>query len=215
MAKDKGNGGDFKPIEAGTHHAICIGVIDMGTHFNEIYNNFSHKVLLMWELPEYEDRITIEKEGEPTIDLPRVVSKQYTLSLHEKANLRKDLEAWRGKSFTSDELQGFNVGKLLEANCILNIIHVHKNDKTYANIATIMPLMKGMGKREPERRTVIFEFPDDGGQVEIPEDVPEWIVNIIKKSQEWGDYEAAYGGRSEDDWTQDTPEEFDDDSLPF
>ena len=35
--------------------------------------------------------------------------KDYKNSLHEKAGLRKDLEAWRGRRFTDAELAGFDL----------------------------------------------------------------------------------------------------------
>jgi len=102
------------------HKAICYGVYDLGTQFNETFGNKNHKVLLQWELPEA--RIDIQKDGED-LNLPRAQSKIYTLSLHEKANLRKDLESWRGKSFTATELEGFDLKNLLGVDCQLQVIH--------------------------------------------------------------------------------------------
>ena len=37
---------------------------------------------------------------------PFVLSKGHTLSLYEKANLRHNLESWRGKQFTAEEWPG-------------------------------------------------------------------------------------------------------------
>jgi hypothetical protein len=78
---------------------------------------------------------------------PFMVSKFYTLSLNEKASLRKDLQSWRGKPFTEEELKGFDVEKLIGANCLLNIVEYEKLDKSSGTkIAAIMPLTKGMQK---------------------------------------------------------------------
>ena len=145
-AKETGSG-SFDPVPEGMHHAVCYGLYDLGTQYNEKFNKNVHQVLLVWELPD--ERISVEKEGEKK-ELLRSISKKYTLSLHEKAGLRKELEAWRGKSFTPEELQGFNLQALLKANCTLQVIHKHKNDKTYANIQSIVPLMKNMPKKPPE-----------------------------------------------------------------
>jgi hypothetical protein len=72
------------------------------------------------------------------------VSKFYTLSLNEKANLRKDLESWRGKAFSDAEIEnGFDIEKLIGANCYLNIA---QNDKGKSVISAINPLPKGMEK---------------------------------------------------------------------
>lgn len=178
-AKDKGDGKDIDPVKQGMHQAICYGVYDLGTQFNEVFGNTSHQSYLQFELPS--ERLEIEKDGEK-LNLPRTISLMTRLSLHEKSNLRKHLETWRGKAFTREELQGFNLEKLLGVNCILQILHKTKNDKTYANISAIMPLTKLEKKMTPENQLAFFSF-EDGG--DIPENTPEWIVKIIHKSEEW------------------------------
>lgn len=175
-AKDTGSGQNFDPVPEGMHHAICYALYDLGTQYNEKYGKFAQKVLITWELPD--ERIEIEGEGEK----PRAISKKYTLSLHEKAILRKDLESWRGKSFTPEELVGFSLTKLLGVNCMLQVIHNKKETKIYSNITSIVPLMKNMEKKEPENRIRYFSF--DEHDI-IPEDTPGWIIDIIKSSEEW------------------------------
>ena len=41
--------------------------------------------------------------------MPMTINKSYTVSLHDKASLRKDLAAWRGKDFSDEEAKGFDV----------------------------------------------------------------------------------------------------------
>ena len=209
MATDKG-GSDFEPISQGLHHAICNGLYDLGTQFNETFGNWSHKVLICWELPE--ERIDIEKDGQK-LNLPRATSKRYTLSLGEKANLRKDLETWRGKAFTAQELSGFDVKNILGKNCLLQIIHRTKGDKTYANVSAVMPLMKGTSSKESENPIRYFAFGDSN---EIPEGVPEWITKEIQASKEWKARSANPSDPSEADSlppveSYDVPE----DDIPF
>jgi hypothetical protein len=77
---------------------------------------------------------------------PFMVSKRYTRSMHEKAILRKDLAAWRGRDFTADELKGFDLSMIIGKNCLLNLVE-NKSEatgKTYTNIAGITPPIKGM-----------------------------------------------------------------------
>ncbi|MHA1379626.1 MAG: hypothetical protein ACTSRG_14730 [Candidatus Helarchaeota archaeon] len=45
------------------------------------------------------------------------------MSLHAKATMRKFLESWRGKKFTKEELEGFDLQKILGKPCQLQIIH--------------------------------------------------------------------------------------------
>lgn len=128
----------FTPAPEGTHQAVCVDVIDKGMMPNPFKDGaLQHKIDVAWEINETRD------------DGKRYAAyKRYTLSLNEKANLRKDLESWRGKPFTRDEEMGFDVEKLIGANCLVNIQHRTKGDKTYANVVSVMPLIKGMPKIE-------------------------------------------------------------------
>jgi len=202
FAKETGSGQDYDPIPAGLHQAICYRFFDLGTHFNETFGKKARKVLLMWELPE--QRIGIERDGE-TLDLPRATSKQYTLSLHKKANLRHDLESWRGKQFTAGELQGFDLTKILGVNGTLQMIHVTKGDKTYSNISNVLPLVQGE-QQAPENPINYFSFDE---HTELPENTPDWIAGIIKNSDEW----KALKGTAQPGEAEATVEE--EDSIPF
>jgi uncharacterized Zn-binding protein involved in type VI secretion len=134
-----GSGGDFTPAPAGLSQAVCVDVVDMGL-LKVTYagvEKTQHKVRLVWQL---EDMMS---DGKPFL-----VQKRYTLSLHEKANLRKDLESWRGRVFTPEELIKFDVETVIGANAQLNIQHTQKDGKTYANVVSIVPLGRGMQKIE-------------------------------------------------------------------
>lgn len=68
----------------------------------------------------------------------------FTRSFHPESNLRKFLEAWRGKKFTEEERKSFDLERLLHANALLQISHNEQPEKTYANIVAVMPLPKAM-----------------------------------------------------------------------
>ena len=176
-ASDKGNGKDFDPIPEGIHPALCYQVIDLGMQFSEKWGKSSHKCLIGWELPEV--RMEIDRDGEK-LDLPKVISKIYTVSLHQKASLRKDLETWRSRSFTEQDLKGWDLKKVLGVPCELQILHAVVNDRTYSNVSLILPAkFKAKETENPQR---FFSF-EDGG--EPPEELPDWILDIIHKSDEW------------------------------
>jgi hypothetical protein len=172
----------FEPIPAGTHHMVCYGVVDEGTQDVEWQGQKKklYKVRIFWECPE--ERIDIERDGKK-LNLPRVISKEYTLSLGDKASLRKDLVAWRGRDFTPDELEGFGLPNLIGANCLIQIVHIEKNGKTYANIASIAGLMKSMTKLKPESETMTYDMQKNGAN--IPATCPDWVKEIVKKSPEY------------------------------
>jgi hypothetical protein len=107
IAKDTSNSRPSRdPIPAGMHIARAYGLFDLGTHYDEKFDKSRREVVIVWEIAA--ERIEVDRDGKKT-NLPRAISKRYTLSLHEKARLRADLESWRGRPFTSEELAGFEM----------------------------------------------------------------------------------------------------------
>jgi hypothetical protein len=162
-------GGSFTPAPAGTHCAVCCDVIDIGVVEVTFQNKTrkQHKVAICWQIAEDMD------DGKPFL-----VRRRYTLSLHEKSSLRRDLESWRGRAFTHTELEAFDVENLLSAGCLLNIIHESRNGSTFANVASIMKLPKGMQAPTPrdyvrvqDRPAVQTDGPEDGLGI-TDDDVP-------------------------------------------
>ena len=94
----KSGAGDFEPVAAGTHIAICDMVVYLGVQPGSgMYPKPKPQVFIRFELPN--ERIDFEKDVKK-MNGPAVIGKRYTASMNEKATLRKDLEGWRGKSFT-------------------------------------------------------------------------------------------------------------------
>jgi len=166
------------PIEPGTYLAVCSMVIDLGMQYNETYKNSSRKVLIMWELPA--ETITIDGE-----ERPRTISKQYTASLNERATLRQDLASWRGRDFTTDELEAFDLQNIAGASCYINIIRTERNGRTYSNISSIMALPRGVGKGTLSHPPLVFDL--DASSVSDVDKLPKWIAEIIKKSETYQD----------------------------
>lgn len=131
----KATGGNFIPAPAGTWAAVCCDVVDLGvlevTFAGQTKKQ--HKIRIVWQIDESRE------DGKP-----HQASKRYTLSLHEKASLRKDLESWRGRAFTEEELKGFDVETVLAVACMLNVVEQKKEGKTYSNVTAIMKLPKSM-----------------------------------------------------------------------
>jgi len=149
---------------------------------------------------------------------PRVISNRYTASLHEKSVLCQHLESWRGKRFTDKEKAGFYLGDLTGKNCLINVIHNSKGDKVYANIASIMPLMAGMEKAEPESPIMFYDMEKDG--LVIPEGIYEWVEKIIKQSRQFNpdaeqQYAAAAPTSAASGNDMGNVESYEDDSIPF
>lgn len=118
----------FTPCPEGLHHAVCVDVCDLGIVKGQYGEK--HKVEIRWQTD------VTNKDTGKRFEL----RKWYTLSLHEKANLRKDLECWRGRKFTDTELEGFDLECLLGVNCQLQVIHnITDEGKTFDSVQAIVP----------------------------------------------------------------------------
>ena len=186
IAKDT-SGDKFPKLplpEAGTTQAVCCAVWDLGLQPSSFKNEdgsdkYQHKIIIAWEIAEKINAPESEYHGKPYM-----LNKKYTLSLGEKANLRKDLESWRGVPFTAEDLQnGFDVEKLYGVNCYLGIKHEpDRNDpsKVYANVTAILPPPKGTEKIIPLRT-----------REEAP---PKWVIEkqaqaVVPDDQPMPDYD--------------------------
>jgi hypothetical protein len=169
-------------IPAGNYVARCYQMLQIGTVTEDVNGETKtqHKVRIGWELPT-ELKVFDSAKGEQ----PLVISKEFTLSMHEKSNLRKTLASWRGKDFSADEAKSFDILKLIGAPCMLNIIHKPSKDGTrmYEEIGSISPMPKGVTAPEQINPTIVLEY--DNFNQSIFESLPDFIKNKIKSSAEY------------------------------
>ena len=204
------SGGGFTPLPAGSHHARCIAVVDLGTQETTYPGKPPKKtpqVRLTWEVPD--EPIVINDER-----APMTVSQEYTNSLSEKANLRHHLEGWRGKPFSEAELDAFDLSKLIGATCLLSVIHnTSKSGNVYAKVASISKPVKGMAALpEQHHESVIYDV--SHGKNEVYEKLPEFIRQKIDACQEWTNPATVGDGApvNEDDAA---PTDAGQDNIPF
>lgn len=169
------NGGQVvEKLENGVYTAVSSAIIDLGLQKNEQFKKIQRKFMMIWTIIGEEVEINGEKQ-------PRTISKEYSFSLNEKSTLRKDLQAWRGKPFSEEELQGFNILAVLNKACQLQIILEEKNNKKYNNIAGIMSLPKGSNVPKLED-TYYFDM-ENAETWENYYKIPNWIQEKIKKAE--------------------------------
>lgn len=178
-------GSNIPPIDAGTYPARCIQVVHVGTVETEYQGQKkkTNKIRIVWELPTEKYEFD-EAKGEE----PRIISNDYTLSLHEKASLKKHVEAWRGQPFTAEELEGFDVSKLAGHGCTLSIIQGEskKNGNKYAAVSSVAKEMKGVALPEQHNETVLFMYSDDKEVIKTNFlKVSKFIQDEIVTSEEW------------------------------
>lgn len=196
----KSSGGtSAPPVDEGSYAAVCVNLVDIGlqkTNF-EGREKEVNQCVIVWELAG--ETITI---GEDVV--PRTVSKTYTMSLHERSGLRKDLKSWRGREFTDDELKAFDLRNILGAPCMIQIVHNKSDRGVFANIASIMSLPKGMPK--PAATMPLIAFDADAAEERDLEKLPKWLAEKVRASATWVGKSAGKLAEELDD---------DDGELPF
>lgn len=197
VASDSG-GGNYKRVPAGAHVGRCFSLIDLGTQLSsgQYGEKLQHKIQIKWEL------FGEDEQGAPLVSddgSPMTISKSYTLSLSDKASLRKDLASWRGRDFTEEEAKAFDVTKLLGAYCMVNVTTSENNGKTYTNVAGLTPLPSALknSKPNPVHENVIFNL-----------DEPDWTLfdsfhdklkEAIKRSPEYAQASGTMSETSEEE----------------
>jgi hypothetical protein len=185
MAKDSG-GGSFTPVSPGMHLARCYRIIDLGTQKSEFKGDIKslHKVMIQFEVHGEDE------SGNPLVTTkgePMSISKNFTLSLAEKATLRKDLQTWRGREFTAEELRGFELKNVLGAWAMITAAKaLGNNGKEYTNIVSINPVpaaIKKAGMPAGFNKLAIFEI--DTPDMELFETFRDRLKEQIQSSPEW------------------------------
>jgi len=161
---------DFKLVHEGTHLARCYLMVDVG--LQETPFGDKEKVVLGWEIPEQK-----MDDGRPMI-----IYSTYTNSMHEKSNLRRDIENWRGRKLTDDESRAFDLRTVLGHPCQLSVVHNENNSRTYANVAAVTGIPKDLPVADAVNDVICFDL-DEDDDVSI---LPEWLQRKVsgRKSAE-------------------------------
>lgn len=174
----------FTPAPEGQWRAVCCDVVDLGmvkTEWNGTTKT-QHKIRVVFQIEEIN----------PENNKPFLIQQRFTLSMHEKAALRKFLESWRGKSYTEDQAnQGIDVELMVGQNAVIQIAHTNRNGNTWADILSIMKPMRG------QKPLAVMDY-----------------VRVVDRPPENNGKAKPTAARQDDDFPPPLDQE-DDDSLPF
>ena len=198
IIRDTGVQRTFELPPSGAFTARCYRIYDLGTQLFKVKGEQkqAHQVLVAWELSK------LMSDGKPF-----TVRETYTASLHEKAKLRAILESWRGRKFTEAERKGFKIEQVLGQACFLNIVHTHKGEKTYANVAGVMPVPDGLPTAALFNEMQHFDM--ENWDEDIFLKIPKYYQEIIKRSPEFEEHagNAVFEGERQ--------QAVQDDDIPF
>lgn len=188
MSASSGEGGDFELPPAGSHPAILIGVVDLGTKDNTYNGKTSkrHKILLCWELTAEAD-----SKGQNFI-----VAQDYTWSLNSKAQLRTIVEGFRGRALADNE--EFDVADMLSQPCMISISEgISASGKKYVEVGGVSKPPRGLAVPPAMNDTFVFHW----GAVSSTKDdfgIPAWMPRLygrnvaddLKTTDEYGNLPA-------------------------
>ncbi len=137
VATAKDTGGGFDPHPEGQYAMVCVDVVNLGTRIEQFGDGDPRetaKVALVFA------------SGERKNDQLYLVTVEMTNSMNEKANLRKFLESWRGKSYTPKQAEaGVPLQALHGHTALVSVEHITtKRGRQFARVRAIAPLPKAM-----------------------------------------------------------------------
>ena len=197
-------GGSYEQPPTGPQAAVLTQIVDIGTHTDTSTTYGTqrrHQVIFRWEMAE------TMTSGEPY-----TIQKFYTLSMHEKANLRRDLESWRGKALDANET--IEIDAVLGKPCLLNVT---ESETGKSKIASISRLPKGMDAPTPRGPLLLWRM--DEPEWSVFEQLSEFTRGKIEKSEEYPGL-TTHGQQAEQRTAAAEPtnvgpaDDFDDD-IPF
>ena len=167
------------PLDPGVYPAVCAGVVDEGEQWSDYYKKHANKLIFVFEVV---DEWVDVGEGELK---PRWLSKEYTASVSPKSNIYRDLTAWRGKEFTAEEAEEFDMGSMVGQGCQIQVMKKEKDGKSYNNIQSIIGLPKGMKLDPPISETFAIDLANMTQAEKDLEKIPEWMRERVRNSTEW------------------------------
>lgn len=167
--KASAGGGEVPdPIPGGTHPAVLVAMIDLGTQeirFGNQEPEWDRKIFLCWEVFIHSDSGSFVKT--------QMIGKEYRLSFHPKAALMGLLQRWRGKEYAEGD--DVALDKWLGTAGAIAIEETTSGENTYSKVSGVTKLMAGVAKPTPTVKPILWEL---GSK----EPVPTWLPYSFGKS---------------------------------
>lgn len=157
----------------GTYQAALIRAYYCGRHANK-YNPANPpqaKLVLVFEL----DEPLSDGSGN------HIMSTTVTYSLNEKSGLTKLLKPVMGSSYPDKPGQQLDISTLIDMRVMLTVGHETRGEKTYANIAALARVPRGMVPFNPASDSFVWSYDDPTDQR-----VPEWVRKFCSECIELG-----------------------------
>ena len=191
----RGSESKFKAHDEGQFVGQCVDTIDLGEKVQDFPGTKPYLA---------QTCALVFRTGEKNPDTGEFidVAREFTVSMGEKANLRKFLEQWRGRPYTKEQIEaGVPLDKLTGNHALLTIAHrTSAKQRVYATIAACVGIPKQMAATVTDYRA---EY-----------ERAEWWAT---KKQEYAAAAAKFKGEQMApgaEW-EDVVQSVEDDDLPF
>jgi hypothetical protein len=121
---------------------VCIKVKDLG--IQKTPWGKKRKILIVWQIAA----VSAERH---------TVSKRYTASLHEKSVVYRDLKAWRGRTFTAEEVAAFDLETLVGSQCQVLVVHTERDGTIYEDVSAVSQPVPGQNVEQPVHNEEVVE----------------------------------------------------------
>jgi hypothetical protein len=187
----------FKPHPEGQYMAQCVDTINLGEKVQDFPGTKPYLAPTC---------ALVFRTGEKNEDTGEFIdiAKEYTVSMGVKANLRKDLEQWRGKAYNAQQLEaGVPLDKLTGNHALLTIAHRESaKGKTYANIKAIVGIPEQMKAMVTKYEGYVREEYWETRKKEYAEAAAKWRAENAppkaKATQDFDDFPGALNDTEDD-----------------
>lgn len=183
----KDDGGKFEKAPAGNHPAVLVGLIDLGTQWQSGYNGEpgknQHRIYFVYEL--------VTKKVAGKVNENHLVAIDLTMSMHEKAKMRKWVESRLGRKLRDGET--YDITADLGQSVLLSVT---ANEKGYTKVEGVSAVPEGLPVPPPLRKPLAWKLGDPA------EALPSWlpylygrpIPDVIRDSEEVKSGAVQLGG---------------------
>lgn len=170
IAPTGGNGGNFaQPPIAQNLHAACFAIASLGDAPQKQFGT-DQEVMV----PTVFLGFTFGKDDEGR---EMTLWKRYRFSYNERASLRKDLEMWRDRDFTDEEIKKFPLTNVLGKKCTIC------TDTTAGGNPKITKIKPERDGNEVEVENP-FVYDHDDPKQEHFDELPKFVQDLVQKPAE-------------------------------
>lgn len=170
-------------IPDGTYMARVAAVIDLGIQEQTDWQTGEStdpkpRALLTWELPT--ETIAVEHNDGEVENVPRLISKEYTLSSYEQSNLMKLVKILHPKLKVLTEL--------LDISCMVSVGSTANGN---AKVTSVIAAPNGMPVPELTKAASHFDFDNPSEDMFLT--LPDWVRVKIRSAENYSGFADKWG----------------------